>query len=85
VILNWHDPNLQPVLRDADLSVTVPLWHPSFDPLTAPRWWHWREQCDCPDTSFGRNPHRWDCALTPIWERTMRDGYTPSMAFGGTR
>lgn len=71
--LDWRDPLLQAVLDDANLSVEVQLWRPAFDPLTAPCWWQWREPCDCPDTGFGRNPHRWNCALTPIWAQTIRD------------
>lgn len=55
------------MLDDANLTVRCELWVRPFDPLTAPCWWQWREPCDCPDTSFGRNPHRWDCEQTPIY------------------
>lgn len=72
---------LAEVLCD-DLSVEVQLWRPTFDPLTAPCWWQWRPPCDCPDTSFGRNPHRWDCGQTPAFIDTIRAGYIPTMEFG---
>ena len=73
---------LTEALRDADLLVEVHLWHPTFDPLTAPCWWQWRPPCDCPDTSFGRNPHRWNCDQTPAYVETVRAGYLPTMEFG---
>lgn len=65
---------MREVFADADLTIHVDLWHRPFDPFVkgAP-WWQWRTPCDCPDTSFGRNPHRWNCALTPIWSQTIRD------------
>lgn len=63
---------LRHVLADTDLSIRAHTWLPRIDPLTAPCWWQWRTPCDCPDTSFGRNPHRWNCPLTPDWAYTMR-------------
>lgn len=69
---------------DDDLTITCHLWLPSRpDPLTVSNWWAFRDPCDCPDTSFGRNPHLWDCPQTPIWMQTIHDGYLPTMAFGG--
>lgn len=76
-----HHPRLQSV---ADIisqlpadqlpkPITVALWHPRPDYLTDSGWWHWRPQCPCGDTSFGRRPHRWDCDQTPIWAQTVRD------------
>jgi hypothetical protein len=69
----YFDQILTAALGDADLKLEVQLWRPTFDPLTAPCWWQWRPPCDCPDTSFGRNPHRWNCDQTPIWAQTIRD------------
>lgn len=34
--------------------------------------------CDCPLDPH----HRWNCALTPIWAQTIREGYLPTMEFG---
>ena len=75
----WHSrrslaDEMRDVLAAADLTIHVDLWHRPFDPFAkgAP-WWQWRTPCDCPDTEFGRNPHRWNCFLTPTWAQTMRD------------
>lgn len=66
---DWSD-----VFSDPGLTVTCHLWlPPGPDPLTASNWWAFREPCDCPETSFGRNPHRWDCEQTPAWMQTIRD------------
>lgn len=71
--MRWDEPPLSDILADAGLTVTCYTWVPpidAFDP-SAP-WWQWRTPCDCPDTNFGRNPHRWNCDLTPVWAQTIR-------------
>ncbi|MCX2931374.1 hypothetical protein ORI20_13905 [Mycobacterium sp. CVI_P3] len=62
---------LKDLLGESDLKIHVELWHHRVDAFAkgAP-WWQWRTPCDCPDTSFGRNPHLWSCPLTPAWWRT---------------
>ena len=78
----WVDMYID-ALKDDDLSIVCHRWLPPIpDPLTVSNWWAWREDCGCPGTSFGRNPHRWDCPQTPIWEQTMRAGYIPTMEYG---
>lgn len=65
---------IRDTLADLNLAITVHRWFPPGpDPLTASNWWQWRDPCDCPDTTFGRNPHRWNCHLTPTWAQTIRD------------
>lgn len=62
-------------ISDDELSFTAQTWVQPFDPLTAPCWWQWREPCDCPGTTFGRNPHRWSCPLTPAWRNTVLETF----------
>lgn len=72
--MDWSSEPLASLLADADLSVTMQVWVPPLpDPLTVSNWWTYREPCDCPDTSFGRRPHGWDCEQTPIYAQLMRD------------
>jgi hypothetical protein len=74
---DWNDPALLAAINDASLSIEVQLWRRTFDPLTAPCWWQWREPCDCDliarERTRTRPRHRWNCALTPIWAQTMRE------------